>query len=601
VTQAAPSILVSTAALATLNVAGIPATKEGVRQLRIRENWPVVSGDNRVKLIDVAALPDHYRLPILAAMQPRLHPKPANNDKRGAGRPTGTGFFDTHIHVADAVIAWLGSHRFAATTIWDMLAANNIRPLPPIHTLRRFVKRLEAQREVALAAIRDPDSAKSKHRLALGRADGSASYAHQFWELDTTKADVMTANGRRMILGVIDRYSRRTRFIVAPSESAQSVRNLLIRAIADWGVLPGTIIVDNGSGYINETVKTACAMLGIEHKPCPPASPERKPFVERLFGTFTRQRAVILPGFTGHNVAQAQQLRARAKKETGRAQIFAEITAEDLQAVLDNWTIGVYETRVHSGIGMAPLAKAMQSPVAATAAPDEDVVARALTAFVGNLTVGKRGLRWKSGRYWAAELAPYIGKPVHVRRDEEDLGALLVFDDAGEFIGTAINHERSGLSEQEFAMAARRHQAAHEKRAKADIKDAMRRYPIERARNELLRADAEAAGKLAVLPAPESNLQKAQKPAPDSAPATVHRLPSATPASRPDQVAARVERAETLIARAAEGHEVPEQELAWAQAFVAGPTYQWFKAEAAHAAGKPIPINITSNRVRSKT
>jgi putative transposase len=589
----APSMLVTAAALAAMNVHGIPATKEGVRQLRVRENWPTVSGDGRVQLIDVAALPDQYRLPILAAMQPRMQPKADNSDRRGAGRPSGTSFFDANPHVADAVTAWLGNHRYAATTIWDMLAANNIRPLPPIHTLRRFVKRIEQQLAVTLSAIRDPDTAKSKYRLALGRADGSSSYAHQYWELDTTKADVMTANGRRMILGVIDRYSRRTRFIVAPSESAQSVRNLLIRAISDWGVLPGTIIVDNGSGYINETVKTACAMLGIGHKPCPPASPERKPFVERLFGTFTRQRAVVLPGFTGHNVAQAQQLRARAKKATGRAEIFAEITAEDLQAVLDNWCIGVYETRVHSGIGMAPLAKAMQSPLAATAAPDREVVARALTAFVGNLIVGKRGLRWKGGRYWSAELAPFIGKAVHVRRDENDLGALLVFDDADQFIGTAINHERSGLGEQEFAMAARRHQAAHEKRAKADVKAAMRRYPIERARGELLRADAVAAGRLAVLPTPESNVQKTQK----NAPATVHRLPNASTPSSHDQVAARVERAEWLIAQATEGHEIAENELAWAKAFVAGATYQWAKAEAAHAAGQPTPITIT-NRFR---
>lgn len=590
---AAPSLLVSTAALAALNVEGIPSTKEGVRQLRHRENWPTVAGDGRVQLIDVAALPDQYRLPILAAMQPKHKPIAANNDKRGAGRPAGTTFFDRHPHVGDAVLAKLGNHRFAATTILDLLRSEGTRPLPPIYTLRRYVKQLEFQLAATLSAIRDPDTAKSKYRLALGRADGSTSYAHQYWELDTTKADVMTANGRRMILGVIDRYSRRTRFIVGSSESALSVRNLLMRAINDWGVLPGTIIVDNGSGYINETVKTACAMLGIGHKPCPPASPERKPFVERLFGTFTRQRAVVLPGFTGHNVAQAQQLRARAKKATGRAEIFAEITAEDLQAVLDNWCIGVYETRVHSGIGMAPLAKAMQSPIAATAAPDAEIVARALTAFVGNLVIGKRGLRWKGGRYWTAELAAYIGKSVHVRRDENDLGALLVFDDAGQFIGTAVNHERSGLGEQEYAMAGRRHQAAHDKRAKADVKAAMRRYPIERARSELLRADAVAAGKLAVLPIAPSNVQKTQT----ASPATVHRLPNTAPTASPDLVAARVERADLLIAQAAEGHDIPENELAWAKAFVDGPTYRWAKAEAAHAAGQPSTITIT-NRFR---
>lgn len=592
-------ILLTASGLAALGVDGIPTSKRGVNQRIARDNWPVITGDNRVQLIDISQLPDGIRLPIIAAMTPRAAPKAANNDRRGAGRPTGTGFFDANPHVAEAVTAWLANHRYAATTIWDMLAASNIRPLPPIHTLRRFVKSIERKLATTLIAMRDPDAAKSKNRLALGSADGSSSYAHQYWELDTTKADVMTANGRRMILGVIDRYSRRTRFIVAPSESAQSVRNILIRAVLDWGVLPGTIVVDNGSGYINATVKTACEMLGIEHKACPPASPERKPFVERLFGTFTRQRAVILPGFTGHNVAQAQQLRSRAKKATGRAEIFAEITAEDLQAVLDNWCIGVYEVRVHGGIGMAPLAKAMQSPNLATPAPAEDIVRRALTAFVGNQTIGKRGLRWKGGRYWCAELAAYIGKPVHVRRDENELGALLVFDEAGIFIGEAVNHERSGMSEQQYAMAGRSHQKAHDKRAKTEIRDFMRRYPIERARNELLRSDAEAAGKLAQIPTKSDPVRiETQGPA---KPARIHKLPPAPKPSSPDQVAARVARADGLIARAAEGHDVPENELAWAQAFIAGPSYQWFKAEAAHDAGQPSTLNIISNRFPNRS
>jgi putative transposase len=607
VSNTAQPLLISNAALAAMKIDGLPSTKRGVRQLRVRQNWPTISADGRLQLIDVAALPDEYRLPIMAAMQPRILPKAANSGKRGAGRPTGTSFFDTNPHVAEAVTAWLSNHRYAATTIWDLLAASNIRPLPPIYTLRRFIKHIEEKLEVTLTALRDPDKAKSKYRVALGSADASASYAHQYWELDTTKADaktkggVMTKDGRRMILGVIDRYSRRTLFNIGVSESALSVRALLLRAITEWGVLPGTIIVDNGSGYINETVKTACAMLGIEHKPCPPASPERKPFVERVFGTFTRQRAVVLPGFTGHNVADAQKLRAKAKKETGRAEIFAEMTAEELQAILDNWTTGVYETRVHGGIGMSPLAKAMQSPIPATAAPAPEIVARALTAFVGNMVVGKRGLRWKGGRYWASELAAFIGTAVHVRRDEEDLGALLVFDDSGEFVCEAVNYERSGLSQQGFAMAARHHQQAHDKRAKAELREFMRRYPIERARAELLRADAEAAGKLATLPVLPVDAQPSRASIePRENTARLHKLPQATKPVSADEIATRVARAEALIARASQGHDVAEHELAWANAFVAGPTYQWFKAEAAHAAGEPTPMNITSNRFNNR-
>lgn len=593
--MSAQRILMTAAAIADLKLPGFAHTKRGIHFRLQAENWPTVPGPRNSKLVDVENLPTDIREAILSRLTPRVAPTaraPQERDRRPVGRPRGSGFFDRHTEIADAVVAYLAAHPFPAPMVQRFIKDQGMKPVPPIHTLRRFIAKVEHERAAVLMALREPDKAKSKHRLALGRADANAAYAHEVWELDTTTGDVMTKNGRRAILGLIDRYSRRASFLVADSESAKSVRALLIRTALKWNVLPATIVVDNGSGYINQTIMTACEMLGIEHRPCPPGSPERKPFVERLFGTFSREYLPMMDGFTGHNVAQATQIRARNKKEKGRPEIIGTMTEAELQDILDNWTAGQYETRIHSGIGTTPVIKAMQSPKQARVCPDEETLKQALSAHVGTLTVGKRGLRWKNGRYWCAELAAWMGKPVHVRRVEDDLGRLLVFDDRGTFIGTAVDWERSGLSEQEFATQSRLQLQAYEKAQKAELNRLKRTFTIEKARNAVLRADAEAAGKLVTLPAR----------APDSAPipaeqrparASVHQMPPVQPQ---EDIAARVARAEQLIARADEGHDVPANDIAWARAFAAGPAFLAFKTQEAVARGERPIIPVINTR-----
>lgn len=560
----------SAAELAAFDLPGLSRSKRVINRWRDTRGWTVREGERGRLLIPVDQLPAQARDELIERLTARLAPKPAP-ERRGRGRPKGSDFFTRNPQIADAVLSYVAQNGFASAPQVRALLEADFADLPDVRTLQRFIAKVESERALQLELFRDPDSYKSKRRVALGRADGGVSYAHEVWELDTTKADVMTAGGRKMILGLIDRWSRRVRFTVADSESGQSVRALLAKAISEWGVVPATIVVDNGSGYVNETVKSACALLGIEHRPCPPGSPERKPFVERLFGTFTRQRLNLLEGFTGHNVAQAQQLRGKAKKETGRAAIVASVTPEQLQAYLDNWTTGTYETAIHGSTGVAPLIRAGQSPVAARPAPPPATLRTMLTASLGTMTVGKRGLRWQHGRYWCAELAAWIGKPVHVRRDEADLGALLVFDGEGGFVGTAVNHERAGMSEQAFATEARHHQRALEKAHRAEVRQLKKDFPIERAVNSLLRREAEAAGKLAVLPTP------ALTPRPQAEPvkATVHRLP---PPKRGDDIARRVARAEMILAAIDAGHEVPTADRAWAEAFVEMPAFKAFRA-----------------------
>ncbi|MEA3017327.1 MAG: putative transposase [Sphingomonadales bacterium] len=545
----------SAAQLASLALPGLPKSKRGVQFLADRERWSWIERQGRGggRLYSVLDLPEAARL---ALQQRRERLVPAN--LRPVGRPRGSDFFTKNPAVADAVEAILANRQLSAPRLLELLAQRfTIAEIPTRRTLARFIQKLEEQKAALLASTRNPDLYKSRFKLALGRADGGAEYAHQVWELDTTKVDVLTKGGRKMVFGVIDRYSRRARFMVGESESGQAVRRLLVETIQAWGVVPEMIATDNGCGYINKSIVTALETLGIRHWRCPPGTPEKKPFVERLFGTFTRERAALLGGFAGHNVAQAQQLRSKAKKETGRAVIVPELEPAELQAILDAWVDGVYHRREHSGIRTTPMQRWLASPVPARAAPAEEVLKMALSAYVGAFKVGKRGVQWKRGRYWAPALAPFIGRMVIVRRDEEDLGALFIFDEDGHYIDTAVNHERAGLSEEQFAREAARHQRTFMNAARAELRGKQARFRFEDARDGVLRRDAEEAGKLITLPPSTRSGSTPQLDSLARQPAPV--LPSA----------ARLEEAERRLApRKSSREPTPKERVAWADRII---------------------------------
>lgn len=480
--------------IAQLELDGLPTTARGIQLLAGRAEWSWIARQGRGagRAYSIGDLPERARRDLADRWA-------SSEPAKGAGRPKGTDFFTQNPDVANAVEALIAERNLSAARVLELISTR-FGTLPSRRTLKRFMLRVEAEKPALLASMRDPDLYKSKYRISLGNADAGVTYAHQVWEIDTTKADVLCKEGRKCILGIIDVWSRRTFYLVVDSESAQSVRRTLIGAITAWGVMPEVLRCDNGSGYINETIKTALPYLGIEHDPVPPASGDKKPFVERMFGTFTRERAALLDGFTGHNVAQASKLRQAAKVRTGRAVIVPEMTAAELQGVINAWLDGVYHLRSHAGISVSPMERWTNSPRPARAAPDEATLRMALSAAIGAVTVTKRGITWQKGRYWAAPLAEYVGRQVMLRRDEDDLGTIFVFDEQGQYIATAVNGERSGLSDQEFATVARRQQAAWMAEQRADLRKKQKGFRFEDARDALLRQDAEAAGKLVTLP-----------------------------------------------------------------------------------------------------
>lgn len=484
--------------IAELRLAGLPTTKTGVRVRANLEGWtfePRLVRGGEARFYEVMGLPEAARADLLARRADA-----ALSVLRPVGRPKGD-WFDHHPNVADAVLVILAEHKHASTRVMELLKSD-FTVLPDLRTLQRYMRRVEKEQKVLLAAERDPDKFKSMYRPALGRMDATVSYAHEMWEIDTTKADLMCTDGRKAILGIIDRWSRRSRFLVVDSESAQSVRAMLVSTMLAWGVMPAILKVDNGSGFINASIIASLDAVGIKLDACLPGHPEDKPHVERLFGTFNRERASMLKGFTGHNVAQAQQLRARAKKKNGRAIIEAAIDSAELQRILDAWVDGTYHQRRHSTIGMSPMDKWQRSPEPARTVPSEAILKIAFSAMIGPATVTKRGVRWKGGRYWADTLIPLMGKQVTLRWDEGDLGALFIFDEAGDYVDTAVNVERKGHSQQATAMAARREMTNFINAQRADLRRKKASFSIDKAVNAVLRDEAERADKLVYFPMP---------------------------------------------------------------------------------------------------
>jgi transposase InsO family protein len=593
--------------IADLKLEGMPTSARRVLAWADRYQWEYQQKARQQggRHFAISSLPASAQADLKARWAGQRKARPtASNTHDGKGRPS---WWAAHPEVADAVQACLAVHKWSASVIMEMLATEFVE-LPSARSLRRFIAAYEKANKPLLASLRDPDAFKNKFRASVGTMSGSALYAHHMWEIDTTPADVMTTEGRKAVLGIVDRYSRRARFMVCKSESAQSVRRFLIDTIRAWGVMPTIIFTDQGSGFINKSIKSALEILGIDLHDLPPARPDLKPFVERVFGTFTRQRAEIMPGYIGHNVAEAQVLRARARKATGKPVIVAQMSADQLQEALDNWASGPYYQRNHSTLKMSPMAKEQSSRRLAARAPDEQTLTKALSALVGPRIVGKRGIAWNGGRYWSAECAAYIGRSVVVRRDEEDLGALFIFDaEDRTFIGTAVNVQRSGLSEQEFARQARADQAQLLKVQRAELLAKQRRFKPEQAALNVLMADAKAAGKLSTLPvARNARNDAAVADQARAVPAEPKRTRKASTKGQADapatswaemNISQRVAHVDALLAAHARGEAVDAEEVAWARSFTESTSYQAEKIMIAHFAPRsvqPAPTDFTN-------
>lgn len=398
----------------------------------------------------------------------------------------GSGIIDATPGMADVVVAHIVDvYEVTADEVMDALKVTHKgQPLPSERSLQRWMKRYRADNPRTILKTQNPDEFRSRHQAAFGSRSAEILRLNQLWELDSSPADVLLADGKRYsLVGGIDVATRRACLKLARTSNAQAVCSLLRRMFVDFG-MPETIKMDNGAEYSNYRITTALTDLQINIDYCTPFSPEEKPHIERFFGTFQR-RLKKLPGFIGHSVADRKAIESRRsfaerisrKKGKTEEKSLWELpfTPEEFQVYCDRFCEDKYGERKHSTLKISPneaaaRAAAETPPRRVTDERALDILLMPLPGLDGVRKVGKDGILADNGTYIAPELGGMVGDEVHVRLDEDNAGYIYVFNLDGLFICRAEDTNLTGVSRRDIALAAKRVQKTIENQKAKEAK-----------------------------------------------------------------------------------------------------------------------------------
>lgn len=361
---------------------------------------------------------------------------------------------------------------------------------PSLRSVQRYLKEFREAYASESGFIDAPKTWRGRHLAAFGNRDDDVHHVNGVWELDSTLADVTlrTADGpkRFALVGCIDVYTRRLRYLVTDASRATAITLLLRRCLLAWGV-PEVLRMDQGKDYTSKALQTVITSLRIEPEFCRAYHPEEKPYIERAYRTLQHSDMELLPGFVGHNVAERQAIRERQSDTFGDVPLHVgelELSPVEFQAWLDDWCTNAYAKKTHSGIGMSPRerAEAYSGPIKRI--HDDralDMLLEPVPAAgrrkAGMRTVQKKGIQVGATWYIAPELgAGYIGQDVMCFYDPHKAGRIVVYDAIDvAFVCLAVAPE--GAEERrQIATKARKVQRQHmreeQKRLRKMAKDA---------------------------------------------------------------------------------------------------------------------------------
>ena len=405
-------------------------------------------------------------------------------DKRGSNKKNTTAlsveqqemakqFFLQKSHITITNIHFLMSSRFGTT-------------MPSYDALNNYFNEWKKKNMEQFIFSKSPDDWKNKYKIALGDESEKAKARNEYWEFDATPADVICSDGKRYtILGLIDIATRRVIFRVEERNDAYAVSRLLREGILKFGI-PETIVIDNGKEFTSNHFESVCFNLKIDLLIAPPFSGEKKPFIERAFGTLARGLFAELDGFIGHDVSMREEIQARKsfghkilaqekakkrskeeldafeklwmiKKENVGIKFESALSKDELQEMINLWVTKLYEQKKHGGLKNKSPMKMWNSfnrPVKSIS--DE----RMLDLLLGKSvikTVSKKGIRYNGCVYWHDELLHWNKHKVKIML-QEDMGKVIVYDmNTMKLICEAIDLNHLGNS-REVAVNAQRKQ-----------------------------------------------------------------------------------------------------------------------------------------------
>lgn len=330
--------------------------------------------------------------------------------------------------------------------------------LPSMRTIQRFLREYRDKNALTLLKMHNPDRYKSQHQAAAGSRSEDVTFINERWEMDSSPADIILSDGiRYTLLGCIDIYTRRAKLHIEKTSNSQGICTLLRRSIVDFGV-PHTILMDNGSDYTSIQVVTALKNLEVEGKNCVIFSPEQKPHIERIFGTFARSLK-RLPGFVGHSVADRQAIRSeqsfaqRLSRKNGKnITIEVPMTFDEFQSYCDHYCENVYGERIHSALKCSPNDRAATAAGTVRRVENERALDVLLLPLGGTRVVRKGMIKVNGASYKAPALGLHEGQEVSLRR-HDDAGYVYVFTLDGNFVCIAQDPDMTGASTRDLALA----------------------------------------------------------------------------------------------------------------------------------------------------
>lgn len=277
-------------------------------------------------------------------------------------------------------------------------------------------------------------------------------------------------SGRRYVYAAIDCATRcMVGLVVCATPNADAARRVIGQILKDkteiaraagaegsWEFFgtPHLICTDTGSAFRANMFVVAVNTLGSIMLFPPVKIPELRSRVERLFGTMARQIMPRLPGRTFDSP------KTRGDYPSEERTVLSD---EDLTRILTIWAVDHYHHQPHGGLpgGQSPASRwrELAAKYDVTEPPDLNT-RRVALGYEFERKPSKQGVVLFSNYYNCPELIKYWrtnkGKPVRVRIDPENIGAISVEIEREWFQAIAVNGETlEGLSLAEWRLAMR--------------------------------------------------------------------------------------------------------------------------------------------------
>ena len=253
----------------------------------------------------------------------------------------------------------------------------------------------------------------------------------------------------------------------------------------DQGGLIGTLITDCGKQFTGPEFRARAYDLGINVLHTPAAAPWLKPYIERVFRTFSTRLMPRLSGCTFGDII---------RRGTSNPEDKAALAVDDLCAVLVRWIVDIYHNTPHEGLNGETPSNCWRRLTEQFGVTPPPSLSRRSLVFGQEIerTLQKDGLTVLGVRYHAEKLAAHFahGRDMQmpIRWYPEDIGAIWVKVGDEWCPVNAVHNRYRGVSAMQWLVASRELRAHYAREAEVKMSTVARALDfVERQNGEAMR------------------------------------------------------------------------------------------------------------------